>query len=142
MSAAYPGPTVIPCLRYRDAHAAIAWLDKAFGFTPLLVVPGPENTVVHAELSNGNGIIMLGSASRTDNAYGQLMKLPGEIGGFQTQTIYLIVPDADVVYRAAVDGGAAIVIDLKDEEHGGRGFTCRDLEGHVWSIGTYAPGLG
>ena len=32
---------------------------------------------------------------------------------------------------------AELVIDIKD---GGRGFTCRDLEGHVWSFGTYRPG--
>ena len=35
--------------------------------------------------------------------------------------------------------GAEIVIDIKDEDYGGRGFTCRDPEGHVWSFGSYDP---
>lgn len=26
------GSTIIPCLRYRDAQAAIDWLQRAFGF--------------------------------------------------------------------------------------------------------------
>jgi uncharacterized glyoxalase superfamily protein PhnB len=53
--------TVIPCLRYRDAPAAIEWLCRAFGFEKHLVVPGESGTIAHAELSFGNGMIMLGS---------------------------------------------------------------------------------
>jgi uncharacterized glyoxalase superfamily protein PhnB len=32
-----------------------------------------------------------------------------------------------------------IVMDIKDEDYGGRGFTCRHLEGHGWRFGTYDP---
>ncbi len=35
--------------------------------------------------------------------------------------------------------GAKIVIDIKDEDYGGRGYTCRDPEGHIWNFGTYDP---
>lgn len=128
---------MVPCLRYRDAPAAIAWLCKVFGFEQHAVYPGEGNTIAHAELSFGNGMIMLGSIH--DNAYGKLMKQPDEIGGCQTQTVYVIVSDADAVYRRAKSAGAEIVMDIKDEDYGGRGFTCRDLEGHVWSFGTYDP---
>jgi uncharacterized glyoxalase superfamily protein PhnB len=130
--------TVVPCLRYRDARAAIAWLCEVFGFEPHLVVDGEDGTVIHAELSFGNGMIMLGSV-RPDTGYGALLAQPDEIGGRQTQTIYLTVNDADAVHARALRAGAQIVIALVDEDYGGRGFTCRDLEGHVWSIGTYDP---
>jgi uncharacterized glyoxalase superfamily protein PhnB len=30
-------------------------------------------------------------------------------------------------------------MEIKDEEYGGRGFTCSDPEGHLWSFGTYDP---
>jgi uncharacterized glyoxalase superfamily protein PhnB len=30
-------------------------------------------------------------------------------------------------------------LDTTDEDYGGRGFTCRDLEGRIWSFGTYDP---
>ena len=131
--------TVIPCLRYRDAPAAIAWLCSTFGFQQQLIVPGENNTVTHAQLSFGNGMVMLGSAGRIDNEYGKLMTQPDEIGGAQPQTTYVIVDDADAVYARVREAGAEIVIDIKDEAHGGRGFTCRDPERHVWSFGTYDP---
>jgi uncharacterized glyoxalase superfamily protein PhnB len=130
--------TVIPCLRYRDAPAAIDWLCSTFGFERHLVVPGENGTIAHAQLSFGNGMIMLGSESN-DSEYGKLIVHPEQIGGKQTQTVYLTVSDADVVYRRALEAGAAIVIEITDEDYGGRGFTCRDPEGHVWSIGTYDP---
>jgi uncharacterized glyoxalase superfamily protein PhnB len=131
--------TVVPCLRYRDAEAAIEWLCKVFGFERHLVVPGgAPGIVAHAQLKFGNGMIMLGSAAN-EFEYGKLVVQPEEVGGRQTQTVYLVVSDADLVYRQAVDAGAQILLELKDEDYGGRGFTCRDLEGHVWSIGTYDP---
>ena len=130
---------VIPCLRYRDAPAAIEWLCSTFGFEQHLVVPGEGNTIVHAQLNFGNGMIMLGSASNVDNEYGKLIKQPGEIGGAQTQTVYVVVEDADAVYNRVLDARAAIVMAIRDEDYGGRGFTCRDLEGHIWSFGTYDP---
>jgi uncharacterized glyoxalase superfamily protein PhnB len=129
--------TVIPCLRYRDAPAAIEWLCRAFGFEEQLVAPNDDGTIAHAQLSFGNGMIMLASAS--DSEFGRLMKLPSEIGGAETQTAYLIVSDADSVYRQAKAAGAEIVYDIKNEDYGGRGFSCRDLEGHIWNFGTYDP---
>jgi uncharacterized glyoxalase superfamily protein PhnB len=132
-----PGSTAIPCLRYRDAPTAIGWLGRAFGFAPQLVVPDGTGGVAHAQLVCGSGMVMLGSVR--DGAYGRLMKQPDETGGASTQSVYVVVADADAIHARAVGAGAEIVIPLKDEAHGGRGFTCRDPEGHVWSIGTYDP---
>ena len=50
-----------------------------------------------------------------------------------------IVTDADAIYSQAKAAGAEILLDTKDEDYGGRGFTCRDPEGHLWSVGTYDP---
>jgi uncharacterized glyoxalase superfamily protein PhnB len=132
------GSTLIPCLRYRDAPRAIDWLCQVFGFERHLVVPGPDGTVAHAQLANGRGMIMLGSAGN-EGEYGRLVVQPEDIGGAETQTTYLVVADADAAYERAKAAGAMIVIDIVDEEYGGRGFACRDLEGHIWSIGTYDP---
>jgi uncharacterized glyoxalase superfamily protein PhnB len=132
------GSTVIPCLRYRDAPRAIDWLCQVFGFQTQLVVSGENGTIAHAQLKTRNGMIMLGSASN-EGAYGPLVVQPEDIGGAQTQTTYLVVADADAVYERVTEAGGVIVIDIVDEEYGGRGFTCRDLEGHIWSVGTYDP---
>jgi uncharacterized glyoxalase superfamily protein PhnB len=129
--------TAIPCLRYRDAPAAIEWLCRVFGFEQHLVVPDDAGGIAHAQLVLGGGMVMLGSAR--DNGYGQLMKLPDEVGGAQTQTSYLVVADADAAHARAVAAGARIALALQDEDYGGRGFSCFDLEGHLWSVGTYDP---
>lgn len=129
--------TVIPCLRYRNAPAAIEWLCKNFGFEKHLVVPNEDGTIAHAQLSFGSGMIMLGLVVESD--FGRLMKQPDEIGGAETQSAYLVVSDADAIHARAKAAGAEIVMEIKDEDYGGRGFSCRDLEGHLWSIGTYDP---
>jgi uncharacterized glyoxalase superfamily protein PhnB len=130
---------VIPCLRYRDAPAAIEWLCSTFGFNKQAVYPNSDGTIAHAQLTFGNGMIMLGSAVEKANEWGKLIKQPDQIGGAETQSAYLIVADADVLYARAKAAGAQIVIDIKDEDYGGRGFSCRDIEGHLWSFGTYDP---
>jgi uncharacterized glyoxalase superfamily protein PhnB len=129
--------TVVPCLRYRDAPAAIRWLCDTFGFTPQLVVPNADATIAHAQLTFGNGMIMLSSVFNTE--FGRLMKQPIEVGQFVTQSTYLVVNDADHVYGRVLEAGAEVLLEIKDEDYGGRGFTCRDPEGHIWSIGTYDP---
>jgi uncharacterized glyoxalase superfamily protein PhnB len=131
--------TIIPVLRYRDAPAAIDWLCQTFGFEKQLVVSNEDGTIAHAQLSFGNGMIMVGSVLNNETDFGRLMKQPDEVGGAETQSAYIVVNDADAVYASAKAAGARIAIEIKDEDYGGRDFTCYDLEGHVWSFGTYDP---
>jgi uncharacterized glyoxalase superfamily protein PhnB len=129
---------VIPGLRYRDALAAIDWLTRAFGFEKQAVYMGENNTVMHAQLTFGNGMIMLGSVDN-GTEYGKLITQPDEINLRETQSPYLVVKDADATYATAKAAGATIVMDIRDMDYGGRAFTCRDPEGHLWNIGTYDP---
>jgi uncharacterized glyoxalase superfamily protein PhnB len=130
-------PSIIPTLRYCDAAAAIEWLCRAFGFEKQLVVPGEDGGIAHAQLAFGNGMIMLGDAR--DDEYGKLVRTPRDAGGVSTGSPYVIVADVDGHYARAVAGGAKIVLDIEDKDYGGRGYTCRDPEGHVWSFGSYDP---
>jgi uncharacterized glyoxalase superfamily protein PhnB len=129
--------TLIPGLRYRDAVAAIDWLCRAFGFQKKAVYMEPENTVAHAELTYGGGMVMLGSVAK-GGEYGKLLVQPDEIGMRETQSPYLVVPDVDAAYATAKAAGATIVMEIEDKPYG-RDFTCRDLEGHLWSVGSYDP---
>ncbi len=129
--------TVIPAMRYNDAPAAIEWLREAFGFEEHLVVPGEDGAIAHAQLVFGNGMIMLGSTR--DDEFGKLQKPPSDLGGAGSQSCYVIVEDADAHYARAVAAGAKIVVEIQDEDYGGRGYSCRDPEGHLWSFGTYDP---
>lgn len=129
---------IIPGLRYRDAPAAIEWLCENLGFEQHLVVPGDNGGIVHAQLSFGSGMVMLAS-HEVDSEYGKLVSRLDEHGKPPPQAVYVIVADADAVWRKVTEAGATIVIEIKNEDYGGRGFTCRDPEGHIWSIGTYDP---
>jgi uncharacterized glyoxalase superfamily protein PhnB len=131
------GSTIIPGLRYRNAPAAIDWLCNAFGFEKNLVIPGDNNTIAHAQLTFGSGMIMLGSV-REDDARFDLQQ-PDQISGAETQFPCVVVADCDAHYARAKAAGAQIVLDIRDEGHGGRGYACRDLEGHLWYFGSYNP---
>lgn len=128
--------TVVPTLRYRDAHRRIGWLCEVFGFARHAVYEDGQGGIAHAQLTLGSGMIMLGSAR--DDEFGRLQSTPAALGG-TTQSPYLVVSDTDEVYRRAKAAGAEIVIEIKDEDCGGRGFSCRDPEGHLWNVGSYDP---
>jgi uncharacterized glyoxalase superfamily protein PhnB len=132
-----PGGTVVPTLRYRDVAAAIDWLCNAFGFEKHLVVSGDSGAVRYAELTFGNGMIMLGPVE--DSGLDKFMTQPADTGGAETQICYLFVADAVAHCDRAKTAGAEIVLDIEDADSNGRGYSCRDLEGHVWNFGTYDP---
>lgn len=129
--------TMIPALRYDDAAAAVEWLCRAFGFEKHLVVPGEDGTVVHAQLVFGNGMVMLGQARPGE--FDALQKPPSALGGVVSQSPYIIVDDADAHYARAVAAGAEIAMEIRSEDYGGRGYSCRDPEGHLWNFGSYDP---
>ncbi len=132
------GSTLIPSLRYRDASAAIDFLERALGFVRHAVYPGENNTVQHAELRHGSGMIMLGSTTNpSPNAH--LYTTPGETNGRVTSPLYLIVADCNPVWESAKAAGAEIVAELETMSYGGRAFSVRDPEGYLWSVGEYSP---
>ena len=129
---------IIPSIRYKNCPEAIDWLARAFSFTPHFVVPGDQGEILHAQLTYGDAMIMLGSAHDGDD-FGKLHACPNELEGKNTASFYLVVEDADEHCAQARQHGAEIIIDVRDEDYGGRGYTCKDLEGHVWTFGTYDP---
>jgi len=129
--------TVMPTLRYRDAHAAIDWLCNVLGFSLHASYPGPDNTVGHAELILNTGMIMLGSEKNDE--YGKGFKSPAELGNIETRSTYIVVKDADTVYQRAQSAGAQFVRPLHVTDYGSHEFTVKDPEGHSWTVGTYDP---
>jgi len=126
-------PTVWPVLTYRDARGAIKFLVDAFGFEERAAYAeeNDPSVIVHAEMRwpLGGGI-MFGSAGKDDSPFGQ--RTPGN------DSVYVVCDDPDGLFERATGAGAEVVRGLKDEEYGSRGFTVRDLEGNLWSFGTYA----
>jgi uncharacterized glyoxalase superfamily protein PhnB len=120
-------------LRYADAKAAIKQLNEAFGFTEHAVYEDEAGAVVHAELTFGNGMVMLGSKG-TGSEFDKLMESGGPMG------VFVHVDDVDAHHSRAVEHGADVVMPPTDQDYGARDYMARDIEGNVWSFGTYAPG--
>lgn len=131
------GSSIIPCLRYRECHAAIDWLCKAFGFSRNAVFENEQGGVEHAQLTFGNGMIMLGEVR--DSEFGRHIVQPDEIGGRETQCASVTVADCKAHYLHAKSAGAVIVDDYSEKEYGGGGYSCHDPEGHLWYFGSYDP---
>ena len=135
--------TVAPTVRYSDADAAIRWLEQALGFTQHAVYRHPEKGyVMHAELllrssQGGLGMIMLGSTLNQSEIATHYLQ-PRDLGGV-TASAYLIVDDCEPVYRRALAAGAEVLLELRSMDYGGKSFTVRDPEGHIWSVGEYDP---
>lgn len=128
--------SIIPTLRYEDAPKMINWLCDAFGFGRHLVVEDGEGGIAHAQLTRGNAMIMLGTAR--DDAFGALQSTARTLGGI-SQSPYIIVDDLDAVCEHARNAGAEIAMEPKNEDYGGRAFSCWDPEGQLWNFGTYNP---
>ncbi len=138
------GSSLIPCLRYADAPAAIAFLCDAFGFARHAVyVDRDDPTIVHhAQLVLGQGMVMLGSVrpDPTQQLFG--WKTPRQAGAV-TGCVYVVVPDADAHCHRARERGAVIVRGPTDNDgYPGRGYDALDPEGNVWSFGSYDPWAG
>jgi uncharacterized glyoxalase superfamily protein PhnB len=135
------GSSIIPSLRYRDARAAIEWLTRVFGFTAQAVYDGPNNSVAHAQLTCGAGMLMLGS--ETDmGVYARQSITLRETGGRETIGLCLIAEDAEEIYKRVKAAGVEILEEISSPPYGGRAFACRDIEGHIWWVGSYNPWAG
>jgi uncharacterized glyoxalase superfamily protein PhnB len=121
-------PTVFPSLRYRDARRAIDFICEAFGFERGEVYENEDGSIAHAELTYGDGAVMLGTDR--DDSYGS------HVG---QGWMYVVVEDADAHYARAKAAGAEIVRELEDQDYGSRDYSARDFEGNLWSFGTYRP---
>lgn len=131
---------LVPVLRYRDVAAAAGWLTNAFGFEKKTLIDAPDGGAIYAELAHGRGTIMLVPVGQSDlDAH---MRQPDELGGIETQTCYVTVTDVGAHLERSTQGGAQIVLPLSGDQGGQRGYSCRDLEGHIWNFGTYAPVTG
>ncbi|GHE77043.1 hypothetical protein GCM10018785_51600 [Streptomyces longispororuber] len=128
-------PSIFPTLVYADAKAAITQLTEAFGFTETSVYEREDGAVLHAELSYGNGTVMLGSQG-TGGVFAEAMRGAGPAG------IHVVVDDVDAHHQRAVAHGAHILMPPTDQDYGARDYLAQDVEGNVWSFGTYAPEPG
>lgn len=126
--------SLISILRNRDPPTAIEWLANTLGFTRHYVAE-ENGQIVHAQMRLGNALLMLGP-DKEDDRYG--MRSPLGLNGTNQCGYIALDGDVDRAHAHAKAMGADITTEPYDTLYGSREFTCRDPEGHVWSIGSYA----
>jgi uncharacterized glyoxalase superfamily protein PhnB len=123
--------SIYPVLTYDDAHAALDFLERAFGCERLAVHEGDDGKVAHAELRFGDAVIGLSSTGAGNPVFDQ---------GARRTVVYAAVDEVDSIHDRAKAAGAEILMEPEDQDYGSRDFAARDPEGNVWSFGTYRLG--
>jgi uncharacterized glyoxalase superfamily protein PhnB len=120
-----------PSLLYRDAEAAMDWLEHTLGFVRREDHRDDDGNVQHAELSLGSAIVMVGSAGAGREPF---RSVPAG-----ASLVYCAVDDVDALYERARVAGADIPLEPTDTDYASRDFTVRDPDGNLWAFGTYRP---
>ena len=115
----------------KGAAQALEFYKKAFGAVELMRMPGPNDTIGHAEIKIGDSPIML-----ADEFPEMGHKSPTTLGGTAVG-IMLYVPDCDAMFAKAVSLGATIMKPLADQFYGDRSGSVIDPFGHQWTIATH-----
>ena len=114
--------TVTPYLCVPDADAELAFLKQAFGATEVLCHRNEQQAVMHAEITIGDSLVMLGQAA---DRFKPL-----------TAAIYLWVKDVDATYARALEAGATSESAPEDKPYGHRNAGVVDRNQITWWIGS------
>ena len=129
-------PPISPLLFYRDAKAALDFLERAFGFETRMVVDDGQGGVIHSEsVYLGHVVMVCGPPPGTYAS-------PLDLGGRRTGSVHVQMPGGlDALCEQARAAGATIEREPADQPYGDRVFTCLDPEGHSWSFGQTVTAL-
>jgi PhnB protein len=123
--------TVTPYLAVPNANEAIDFYTRALGAKERVRMPGPGDSIMHAELEIGDSLIML-----SDPFPQASTKTPKELGGTSVN-IFVYDEDIDALYKQAVDAGATSLMEPDDMFWGDRFGLVQDPFGHTWTIATH-----
>ena len=124
-----------PYLAVEDAAKAIEFYKRAFGAKERGRMPGPGDTIAHAELEIGDSVLML-----ADPFPQSTLKPPKKLGGTSVG-IFLYVEDVDEVVQQVVDAGGSVTMPVEDQFWGDRYGVVADPFGHTWQIATHKEDL-
>ena len=118
--------TVTPSLCVAGAAKALDFYKKALGAEELMRFPGPDGSIMHAEIQIGDSRIMLG-----DEMPDQGAKSPKSLGGTPVG-FFIYQENVDAGWKRAIDAGAKVVMPLEDQFWGDRAGCVEDPFGHRW----------
>ena len=114
---------VTPYLVNDDAGRVLEFAKGAFGAEERMRIPGPNDSIGHAEMAIGDSIVMLGDTG------GEWTAMPA--------FLYVYVEDVDATYARALEVGGESVKEPEDQFYGDRTATVRDPAGNMWGLATH-----
>ncbi|MBL4980789.1 VOC family protein [Pseudomonas fluorescens] len=125
--------SLTPYMGIDKAGEAIDFYKKAFGATQVMRLDMPDGRVGHAELRIGDSSLMLGTPCDQ-----MALRNPDE---HTSIGLHLYVEDVDAQFQRAVDAGATVVSEPKDQFYGDRSASVKDPFGHLWFLATHKEDL-
>lgn len=122
---------VFPYLRTQDASAAIEFYKLAFGAVEDFRMAEPSGRVGHAELKFGDTTVMVSDEYPEHGIHAPRESVP------TGSSIHLHVDDVDAMTKQAVDAGAKLIMEPKDQFYGERSSKVLDPYGHEWLLGSH-----
>ena len=121
--------TVTPYLIVRNGAKAIEFYKKAFGAVELMRFPGPNDSIMHAEVKIGDSPVMLGDPMEGYRG-------PKALGGTPV-SLMVYVTDVDKIFKQAIAAGGKELRPVANQFYGDRTGTLVDPFGHTWSVATH-----
>jgi uncharacterized glyoxalase superfamily protein PhnB len=112
--------TLTPYLCVPDADVEMRFLKAAFGATETSCQRDAEGRVMHAELTVGDSLVMVGQAGAEWKPL--------------TAALYVWLPDVDAAYDRALKAGATSQSGPEDKPYGHRSAGVVDKNGITWWI--------
>jgi uncharacterized glyoxalase superfamily protein PhnB len=111
-------------LAVANVNASINFLERAFGFTRGVVLPGVDGQPRYAEMRHGDSVVML------------IPKGDGTSATGGAAALYTYVGDVDKALTKARAAGAG-VSEAEDRPWGDRTATITDPDGYRWVLATF-----
>lgn len=126
-------PRVTPSLVVNGGVRALEFYADVFGATERMRFPGPDGTIVHAEIEIGDSVIIVEDASP------QMGTQAPPAGGLDGSPVflYIYVDDVDAVVERAVELGATLGRAPQDQFYGDRDGYIVDPFGHSWTVASH-----
>jgi len=139
MAAAVPKPIpdryrrITPALVVDGAARALDFYARVFGATERTRFPGPNGTIVHAEIEIGDSVVILEDASPF---MGTEAPPPGGLKG-SPASLFIYTEDVDATIQRALDLGATLRRPAQNQFYGDRDGHIVDPFGHDWTIASH-----
>lgn len=112
-------------LAVANVGASMKFLERTFGFTRRVTLPGADKEPHYAEMRRGDVVVMLVRKGDDTSASGGAAAL------------YTYVDDVDTAIARARDAGAGVVADAQDKPWGDRVAVVTDPDGYRWVLATF-----